>query len=505
MQCVTRCDSTTQITINDTQFDSRPFCRNFEYYVNSDSDSIIELGTIDHPYKQISYAFIEILNYHSHSDRNLTIYLMEYTRNEMTIGLGNVINITNVDIKPYTLRSVDPDKATIVGIDGTDIVASPSTSFSIMKSYETRFDEVVTTNADIPEEEKIKITLEIYLIVWYRSSILLQNLELISEHENIFLDVTFVYPVYLQYKSATFKDLHLRISGGITRAYDPYFLNIENLDIDSHRNQAGFDMTMAWNYPEAALNTSVYAKNISFYYSKSRAVTPLTGEEMECSVPGDCIFEDVQAHSYLYPGEAHAQIMMFVSAEWLPDIDTERYYNITNANLTTPEPLVVGNFLHMHTFNDIYRITHVHFDNIDCSDQYLNFVGCIYLLANLKTYATLRGMLIINTRSFFRSHGYDFFAKVEMKDVYIENAQALRSSVVGIQTTQEIVLSNITINNNDVSNPDPTGIIHLEPLNDGTAMVLDFTVTNSSLGAKYGIEYIQTGLGNITIENLYAK
>ena len=115
MQCVTQCNPTTQVAINDTQFDNRPFCRDFEYYVNPDSNSIIELGTINHPYKQITYAMIEILNYHSHTLRNITVYLMEYTRNELAIETAKIINITNINIKPYTLRSVDAEKAKIVG------------------------------------------------------------------------------------------------------------------------------------------------------------------------------------------------------------------------------------------------------------------------------------------------------------------------------------------------------------------------------------------------------
>ena len=96
---------------------------------------------------------------------------MEYTRNELLVEVGNIINITNVDIKPYTLRSAYPDKATIVGIVEADISSNPSTSFSIMKTYEARFDDMVTNNADIPETEKIKISLEDYLIVSYRSSV----------------------------------------------------------------------------------------------------------------------------------------------------------------------------------------------------------------------------------------------------------------------------------------------------------------------------------------------
>ena len=46
MQWVAQCDFNTQIAINDTQFDNRLICRDFEYYVNPESDSIVELGTI---------------------------------------------------------------------------------------------------------------------------------------------------------------------------------------------------------------------------------------------------------------------------------------------------------------------------------------------------------------------------------------------------------------------------------------------------------------------------
>ena len=111
MECVKECNTSTQITINDTQFDNIPICRDYEYYINPDSDKIVELGTIDHPYKHISYVLIEVLNYHSHSNKNLTIHLMEYTRNEIAENAANIIDITNVEIRPYTLRSVNPDKA----------------------------------------------------------------------------------------------------------------------------------------------------------------------------------------------------------------------------------------------------------------------------------------------------------------------------------------------------------------------------------------------------------
>ena len=77
----------------------------------------------------------------------------------------------------------------------------------------------------------------------------------------------FVYPVYIQQKKVTDRDLHISTSGLIQRTYDPLNLHIENIDVDFYRNSDGFDMIMQWNYPEAALDTDMYAKNTTFYAS----------------------------------------------------------------------------------------------------------------------------------------------------------------------------------------------------------------------------------------------
>ena len=170
---------------------------------------------------------------------------MEYSRNELTVGTGNIINITNVEIRPYTLRSsVEPDKATIVGMDKADIVSEPSTLFSILKSYELKFDEMFTNNTSITQMEKEKIQLEKFLILTARSNLMIYNIEMTSEHASVIDDVLFVFPVYLQTKTLTLKDLHIRISGTILRAYDPFILVVENIDVDYYRNSGGIEMSM---------------------------------------------------------------------------------------------------------------------------------------------------------------------------------------------------------------------------------------------------------------------
>ena len=136
--------------------------------MNPDSDSIVELGTIDHPYKQLSYAFVEILNYHSHSDYNLTLYIMEDTTSILGFKQGNIINITNVHITSYSLTLSEPGKATIVAIDEHDIVPSPSTLFNVMKTFELRMDEQVTNNMAITEQERLNVGFNDYNILVLR-------------------------------------------------------------------------------------------------------------------------------------------------------------------------------------------------------------------------------------------------------------------------------------------------------------------------------------------------
>ena len=167
---------------------------------------------------------------------------MEYTRNELKIGSGYAINISHVEIRPYTQRSSEPNKANLVGMDKGETVATPSTSFNIIKSYELRFDKMVTNNNDISDREKQKISLEICLILALRSSFSLINLELTSEYADVYANYLFTYPVYVQHDKMTYMDLHVRISGSMLSTTDPLNIHIENIDMDYYRNSGGFYM-----------------------------------------------------------------------------------------------------------------------------------------------------------------------------------------------------------------------------------------------------------------------
>ena len=75
MKWVTSCDSSS-IQIIDDQLWNKPVCRDLNYYINPSSQQIIELGTKTYPYKNIGLPFVEILNYHSHSNRTITVNIL---------------------------------------------------------------------------------------------------------------------------------------------------------------------------------------------------------------------------------------------------------------------------------------------------------------------------------------------------------------------------------------------------------------------------------------------
>ena len=169
---------------------------------------------------------------------------MEFTRNELPLKIGHVVNMTNVDILPYTLRSSEPDKATIVGIEEKDMASSPSTSFNILKSYELRIDEMIFNNDDISENEKSQMGIDDYGIVIIRSNFRMQNMELLSEYAKVIDNPTFFLPLYIQDKIITYRNMHICVSGTILMVYDPLNLIIENIDVDYYKNTIGFESNM---------------------------------------------------------------------------------------------------------------------------------------------------------------------------------------------------------------------------------------------------------------------
>ena len=135
----------------------------------------------------------------------------------------------------------------------------------------------------------------------------------------------------------------------------------------------------------------------------------------------------------------------------------------------------------------------------------MSLFGAVFLNANVLSDATITGIKVVNTRSLLGINAYHYLARVEVNDMYVENADTTEKFIINFNSVHEMVLNNVTINHNDISSTDPTGIIYLGPRDNGTATISNFTIMNSDIGDKHAIDYRQLGYDNITIENLYVQ
>lgn len=113
--------------ITDPQLSSIPLCRSFNYFVNPLSQSTVELGTQKHPYKELDSAFVEVVNFHSHSEREVYVYVMEGS----TVYMNSptyIVNTTLVHVESYSEIIDIAGMAKIVGVQTDLKVIPPSTT-----------------------------------------------------------------------------------------------------------------------------------------------------------------------------------------------------------------------------------------------------------------------------------------------------------------------------------------------------------------------------------------
>ena len=142
------------IAITDDQLWGFSVWRYFNYYVNPNSQEIIELGTKAYPYKNIGLPFVEILNYHSHSNNSINIYVMENTDNYMLWNSNYVINITSVSVQSYSSISTSTQKYTNIYIKNKDVsMFSNKSIFWILKDNTLRLLDKI--NYELMMEDEI--------------------------------------------------------------------------------------------------------------------------------------------------------------------------------------------------------------------------------------------------------------------------------------------------------------------------------------------------------------
>ena len=304
--CVDSWNSTTSVLISDSQLAISSVCRGFDYYVDPISTEVIELGTLQYPFKSLGFVFVELLNFHANTPRAINVHLKENTQSHIDLSFNYIINISTVTISPYSTTSSTPSKATIVAGEVNDptqanITAyySNTTVFNILLNTKLNKEKQIFSNSLLSSTELSYLSQQAQVIIVHRSNFTIDNIVLNSTFNDINSKYMFFFAVFLQNRNFKMTNIDTRTSGGILLSYDPMNLFLENIDVDYSRNNWGFYIYLYWNYPDAYVDATANVTNIKFYYSTGdRLVSTLIYEPLVITLPGNIFLNGVYYSIY---------------------------------------------------------------------------------------------------------------------------------------------------------------------------------------------------------------
>ena len=195
MDCVTECTGDHFQTTYTLQSDSSNIniCRPLTYYVNPDSDKIMELGTREYPFRDINLVLIEVNNEHQHTDRNITIYVMEATDSYLPLGAIKVLNITEFSIDTYTeLENSTSQSANFRTVNTISDLGSSKALFNVIQNTERSV--LDTSQMNEHEFNEFILTLSVVFHI-HRSSFSLNSINIYTESEDT-SGIIYIYTSY---------------------------------------------------------------------------------------------------------------------------------------------------------------------------------------------------------------------------------------------------------------------------------------------------------------------
>ena len=215
-------------------------CRSNELYVDIYSESPIELGTKQYPYKSVKALFIELLNYHSNQDKSVAIYFKENQNHYIEDGTSFVLNITNVTITTYSDEDTAIFRAKLIPTRIVQSAENHKTAFSLLANTTLMLDEVVTEGG-YTEAEQFALNSGAITIFTLRSNTYIDNLDVERDPIDLGQSTIFLYVAYLQDRILQVTNVDINVTGIIANGIDPFNGLFENMTIDGYGLQRGME------------------------------------------------------------------------------------------------------------------------------------------------------------------------------------------------------------------------------------------------------------------------
>ena len=215
-------------------------CRSNELYVDIYSESPIELGTKQYPYKSAKALFTELLNYHSNQDKSVAIYLKENQNHYIEDGTSFLLNITNVTITTYSNEDTAIFRAKLIPTRIVQSAENHKTAFSLLANTTLMLDEIVTEGG-YTEAEQFALNSGAITIFTLRSNTYIDNLDVERDPIDLGQSTIFLYVAYLQDRILQVTNVDINVTGIIANGIDPFNGLFENMTIDGYGLQRGME------------------------------------------------------------------------------------------------------------------------------------------------------------------------------------------------------------------------------------------------------------------------
>ena len=176
---------------------------------------------------------------------------------------------------------------------------------------------------------------------------------------------------------------------------------------------------------------------------------------------------------------------------------------MTNVTLPISEENAgkVTNYIIYRVDVDPYQKSVGYFKNVDTTNN-TGFYPPITTYGNYQSEFYMDGFVSSNSTATFAIVFVLIFSKFEVSNFYFEQIDANQDLIFESSFIVDLKMNNITVNNNDISNTDPTGFF-FGSMNGGSIELSNITITNSIFRAKPVFDYRQSGTGTIKMQDVY--
>jgi hypothetical protein len=413
---------------------------------------------------------------------------MEETRNEIMVGMNYIVNITEVQIQPYSNDSDKvPQKAKIVGIDEGTLSFTPGTSFNLLTNFDLKITEKIQDVSWNYKRRENFIRNNNVLDFWHEVKSCSQRNgnkhRILNSRKGCFLFLPCLF---------TRKEAHIdkhsqqntRKSSKVFIIQLMFILKILTWNIQGTLEE--LSLGGPWNYPEANVNENVYVNNLTAYYEIKRLTSLVLGNVLVHSGPGDLISSNIHSTIYYRNDESKVTSGIGSVGDWAIDVtDKPRYWNVSDSSFVLNERsggsynLLGGTLLGAGS-----RRTIITFNNLDFTEYINSFFPAIYLIQGTLAEIYENGVKFNHSSTIYPLVLYVGIGKVEISRLYMEQTDSSNTYLYQIFNIGTVVIKDTTLHNVQLNDVKSEAIFYVVTLDKGSLTMSNITLTDSYFGFR---------------------